>query len=189
MVSRTVEEIIEVEVKARVHDLKALEALLVNMGFEVQGTEEHRDLYLQHPVRDFGQTDEALRIRWRDHDVLLTYKGPKLDDVTKSREEMEIGVAGDPSEMLERVGFRPIGEVRKRRTVLRYEKDGIRACLDRVDLLGDFVELEMASSESGFEGARSYLLALAKRLGLEDLERRSYLELLLSMEGVGPPVR
>lgn len=49
-----------------------------------------RDIFFQHVNRDFTQTDECLRLRIRKGDLSITYKGPKLDQETKSREEIEI---------------------------------------------------------------------------------------------------
>ncbi|MEM4524643.1 MAG: class IV adenylate cyclase, partial [Archaeoglobaceae archaeon] len=50
---------------------------------------EEFDLYFSHPCRDFAETDEALRIRV-EKKIKMTYKGPKVDEETKTREEVNL---------------------------------------------------------------------------------------------------
>ncbi|GBD37647.1 hypothetical protein HRbin36_02783 [bacterium HR36] len=53
----------------------------------------------------------------------------------------------------------------------------VKVSLDNVQHLGTFVELETHASEKDLNRARTALEHLAHRLGLENPERRSYLEL------------
>ena len=76
---------LEVEQKFRVADLDAVATLLQEMGVVAQPPVEETDLYFQHPARDFAASDEALRIRQKAGVCFLTYKGPKLDPLTKTR--------------------------------------------------------------------------------------------------------
>jgi adenylate cyclase class 2 len=173
---------LEVEVKARVDALDIIEERLQDMGFSLSASEEHSDVYLNHPARDFASTDEALRLRSvRSGDVertVMTYKGPKLDSTTKTREEVNVTVKGDALSLLRLNGYTAVLTVKKSRRV--YRKKDIEVCLDTVPGLGTFVEIECQSHE--LEEARARVMALAKELGLEDLERRSYLELLLEKQ-------
>ena len=81
---------IEVELKGYA-DSKVFER--VKESFKFLRREYHEDTYYQHPCRDFSRTDEALRIRVRrfngHFEAFLTYKGPKIDEVSKTREEIE----------------------------------------------------------------------------------------------------
>ena len=168
---------IELEVKAPCRDLVGLERRLLSLGARHLEDLEQVDMYLSHPVRDFGATDEALRLRRENRRSRITYKGPKMDQDTKMREEIELEVEDleRMSMLLERVGFRPFLKVVKRRRVL--ELEGVHFCLDRVEGLGDFVEMEYQGQDLG-EGKRR-INELRTRLELEGNERRSYLELLL----------
>jgi adenylate cyclase class 2 len=56
----------------------------------------------------------------------------------------------------------------------------LEACVDEVERVGSFLELEIVADESRFEAAKAAVLALAADLGLTDQERRSYLEMLLA---------
>ena len=135
------------------------------------------DLYFSHPARDFGVTDEALRLRRENERTVITYKGPKLDQDTKLREEIELGVEDldRMSLVLERMGFRPVIRIVKKRTV--YDLQGIHFCLDRLPELGNFVEMEWQGDDLDFGKKR--IMELKQKLGLRGNERRSYLELLI----------
>lgn len=168
---------LEIEVKCPVDDLDAIEGKLKAVGAEFEGTLAQSDLYLSHPCRDFGKTDEALRLRTENGRSVLFYKGPKLDRTTKTREELSSPVPepGPLLLILERIGFRRVMAVEKVRRV--YRLDGVEVSLDRVARLGGFVELEVQDLE--LEKGREMLEATMRRLGLERTERSSYLELLL----------
>jgi len=167
----------ELEVKVPCGDLAGLEGRLKGMGASHVEDLDQVDVYFSHPVRDFGVTDEALRLRREDHRTVITYKGPKLDQDTKLREEIELGVEDlhRLSLILERLGFRPVIRIAKKRTV--YALQGIHFCLDQVAGLGDFVEMEWQGDDLD-EGKRR-ILELKQKLGLVGNERRSYLELLM----------
>lgn len=168
---------LEMEAKARVEDLGRVREKLMAMGAEFRGEERQEDLYFSHPVRDFAWTDEALRLRLAGGRSTMTYKGPKLEAVTKTREELEVGVDDHEGAVaiLERLGFRKVAMVVKRREL--YGLEGYRIMLDEVEGLGTFVEVEKATPPYQPEE----LVALLKRLGAAEgaMERRSYLELLL----------
>jgi adenylate cyclase class 2 len=168
---------LEIEIKAACDDLRAVEKRLSELGGTFCGEVEQADLYLAHPCRDFAATDEALRLRSSGGSTTLHYKGPKLDRISKSREELYVEVPDPPtmSLLLERLGFRPVAEVRKTRRT--YQVGKVEVALDRVAGLGGFVELEV--QDSPLEEGREMLFDLLKKLDLERTERRSYLELLL----------
>ncbi len=55
----------------------------------------------------------------------------------------------------------------------------VEIALDHIERLGWFAEIELAADEANLEAARATLLELGQQLGLTDVERRSYLEMLL----------
>ena len=80
----------EVEQKFPVGDMASLESKLVELGAVISDPQQEKDLYYAHPARDFRTTDEALRIRRVGHASYITYKGPKVDQTTKTRREIEL---------------------------------------------------------------------------------------------------
>ncbi|WP_048147974.1 class IV adenylate cyclase [Palaeococcus ferrophilus] len=173
---------IEVEVKGYANGsvMKA-----VKEKFNLMRREMHEDTYYQHPCRDFAETDEALRIRvkrFNGHfEAFLTYKGPKIDERSKTRREIEVTIE-DPDkyeELLKALGFREVTTVRKVREKY-FVRKGVVVALDEVEELGTFIEAETLVEEGqDVEGAVKELVELLKSLGVKRFERRSYLELLL----------
>jgi adenylate cyclase class 2 len=78
-----------------------------------------------------------------------------------------------------------VAVVRKHRRSYRLYSGGfaLNVCLDEVDELGRFAEVEIVAPEEQVEGARAALAGTVAALGLTDLERRSYLGLLLASRG------
>ncbi len=83
----------EIELKFPLTDKDRLLAALKAVGAEEQPQLQQCDRYFNHPARDFGQTNEAFRIRQSGGQTRLTYKGPLLDEATKTRREIELSLA------------------------------------------------------------------------------------------------
>ncbi len=178
----------EVENKYAIED----PALVVEQlaDFKVRWSEpaHQADWYFAHPVRDFAVTDEALRIRSIGAENFITYKGPKIDTATKTRREIELPLASGVDRpaaygaLLESLGFRPVATVRKRRRIGRciWNETPIEIAVDEVPDVGNFIELEILADQQTLARAQATLVELARRLGLEQPVRRSYLEMLMS---------
>lgn len=193
---------IEVEQKYRVATHKPTVAALGAWNVALSTPVEQVDTYYRHPQRDFAQTDEALRLRTVGKQNCMTYKGPKLDAETKTRREEEVRLADGPEarksceEILAQLGFEPVATVTKHRVVGNFERDGfdVEVALDHVEELGPFVEIEISIHVSReaqrveaervdpdqVTAAKRVLANLSNELSLSEVERRSYLELLLA---------
>jgi adenylate cyclase class 2 len=177
----------EVEIKFPLKDVKHFAPLLKGLGAEELDAQEHTDRYFNHPARDFAQSDEALRLRSIGNRNFITYKGPKIDPVTKTRQEIEIKYApgGEESErlaeMLTLLSFRETLTVNKTRRVFHLNWDGreVEVLLDDVEGLGQYAEIETIAEEGEQEAAKECVLSLARKLGLNESERRSYLRMLI----------
>ncbi|MBL8829406.1 MAG: class IV adenylate cyclase [Planctomycetaceae bacterium] len=183
----------EVEMKFPVADRDTLQKRLAGYGLVWHEPIVQVDRYFNHPSRDFASTDEALRIRSVGERNWMTYKGPKIDAVTKTRRELEFplvegATACEPLvEVLMALGFRATAEVHKQRqsTHLTFQHREFEVLLDEVQGVGQFVEIETIATEEVLTQARESLLALAAELGLGTSERRSYLEMVLEKQVVG----
>lgn len=178
----------EVEIKFHALDHEALAGKLRAIGAREGTVIEQEDIYLAHPARDFAATDEALRLRRVGAENRITYKGPKLGGPTKTREEIELPFAAGAdaleqfARLFERLGFRPVATIRKVRRPFALEHAGrmLEVVLDRAEGLGDFAEVEtLADGPDDLPASQSAVLALAEALGLERVERRSYLRMFL----------
>ena len=177
---------IEVEAKAHVNDFNSVLKKLKEIGAAKVMVEHQKDIYFNNlEYRDFEKSDEALRIRNttinnEKTEIILTYKGPKLDDVSKTRKEIEVNVedSKNTSLILENLGFKPAANVEKDRTTYSFQEFAIS--LDKVHQVGNFVEIEKGMVEGeDFKEAIDKIFKIYKKLGIEDgFERRSYLELM-----------
>lgn len=180
----------EVEVKYRVPGHDAIKNKLKELNAKFLEHTEETDIYFNSPVRDFAKTDEALRVRiYGDGTVVLTYKGPRIGSVGKTREELSVTINDLENllEILKRLDFREVARVVKRRDVYNYENFTIY--MDIVEGLGYFVEVEtMTNNRELINKATEEVLQLGDRLGLSRdwIERRTYLELVLE-KGVNKP--
>ncbi len=168
---------LEIEVKAKLRAPEETRKRLLSLGAKYVETKVQVDTYYNHPSRDFASTDEALRLREQDGRVIMTYKGPKVDKLTKTREEEQVGVSDGKSAViiLEKLGFSEVRKVKKTRNY--YTLRGMKVMLDEVEGLGDYMEIE----KPGEEYEPRELIDLLLELGVEekDMERRSYLGLLM----------
>lgn len=164
---------LELEMKAKIdtYTRGRVNQILRRAEFIEEKIEE--DIYFSSPIKDFKETDEALRVRYSNNKVILTYKGPKLDKVSKSREEYEAFVSGEIEQILQKLGYKEVLKVKKKRKVYRYKEYIIS--IDEVEDLGEYLEVELKSDNlrdvEKIEGLFNLLFL--------DSERRSYLELLL----------
>jgi adenylate cyclase class 2 len=181
----------EVELKFPVRDPERVWQRLAALGATWTEPVAHADRYFQHPSRNFVETDEALRIRTVGEQNVLTYKGPLLDALTKTRREIEVDVQPGESgltqmiDILQHLGFIPVRTVAKTRRggALDWQGQPVQWTWDDVPPLGQFVELELVVAETDRDAARDTLLQLGAHLQLGASERRSYLAMLLERDG------
>jgi adenylate cyclase class 2 len=182
----------EVEQKFVLENSADLLARLEALGARPTGEHQQRDRYFNHPARDFAATDEALRIRSTGEKNVVTYKGPKLSTRSKTRRELEtpLGAGAAAADRfastLVALGFTPVAVVEKTRRTFELVWEGHRgeiAC-DQVRDVGLFAEIEFLGAETDgadISSLEDILFRLAERLGLAQVERRSYFELLLAL--------
>lgn len=182
----------EIEIKVPIENMEDMMERLLEQEFRKIGSVREEDTYYNSEYYDVKSRDEALRIRRSldlesgKHTAQINFKGKKIDRVSMSRREYETEIE-DPermNEILTAVGFLPAAAVRKMRIYLSRRE--MTACLDQVEGLGDFLELEVIIKE---ENLRSRYLAemeeLLGKLGLSsaDTVRTSYLGLLAEKTG------
>ncbi|MCI0376588.1 MAG: class IV adenylate cyclase [Gemmataceae bacterium] len=178
---------LEIEMKFPVADFAPILERMTLLHAKGGEPVEEADHYFNAPDRDFARTDEALRLRRVGSRSLVTYKGPKEPGPTKTRTELELPLTPG-AESAERfcrflayLGYRATAVVKKIRRAFHFRGDGfsLKVCLDEVESLGHFVEVEIVATESDKEKAQRVILKLAEEMGLDNAERLSYLEMVL----------
>ena len=172
---------LEIELKVAVDDLGKVRTRLTEKNAAMIGKVHEHDIYYNAPHRDFGVTDEALRVRYTDNRAVVTYKGAKLKKSgLKAREEVNTGIESGAAfeTMLDRLGFIKTAEVNKWRENYRFHNAMIS--LDSVDELGTFVEIEVMTGSENSD-AEDQIEKISKEIGVHgEPILASYLELLLS---------
>lgn len=177
----------EIEIKLPVKNLDDMKERLRSKGFQEEAVIREHDMYYNSLYHDAKKLGEALRIRKSTNlftgktQAQINFKGKKLDRISMSRQEYETLVENPESmeQILIALGFEPAAAVQKTRCYMKY--DNMAACLDQVDNLGDFLELEIIASE---ESLRVRCLQSMERLltelglSMEDTVRTSYLSML-----------
>ena len=183
---------IEVEVKLPIENKEILEEALAKKGFIKTSQVCEEDMYFDNASGQIRRGGEALRIRkvtdlqTGKSQSVMTYKGKKLDTVSMSRRELETGVADAKTCMgiFEALGFEMVPPVVKK-IRQEYTLDNMNACVDQVQGLGNFLEMEMVIEEQ--DNKEEALLQIEKMLDslgyrMEDTTRRSYLSMLQRKE-------
>lgn len=177
----------EIEIKLPVSSLEEIKEKLILNGFQEGASIRESDMYYNSEYHDVKKLGEAIRIR-KSTDLLtgqmqaqLNFKGKKIDQVSMSRQEYETVV--ENPECMEKIlialGFSPVAGVQKTRCYMK--QDEMTACLDQVDGLGSFLELEViAAEESMRETYLQRMEGLLAELGLSmgETVRTSYLSML-----------
>ena len=184
---------IEIEVKLRIKDVAVLEKKLLEQGYKSIETLRETDTYFDGGINGIKKSGQALRVRrtvncvtGKEHSA-ITFKGEKIDAVSMARLELETVVeSGEAAErILCALGFYPVQPiVVKIRKILR-NRD-LCACLDDVQGLGTFLELEiMAESEEARPAALERIEEILNSVGytMDDTTRVSYLSQLQKQAG------
>lgn len=182
---------LEIEQKYRLADTVGFLARLEAAGLHLGDPHVEADHYLNAPDRDFARTDEAFRLRRSGDQNYLTYKGPKQPGPVKTREELEIAVPpGDEAaaqylRLFACLGYRFVTVVTKHRRSVSWQRDGfdLTLCLDEVADLGSFAEVEVVTDPAQVDAARALVQTVAGELGLTQVEPRSYLRMVLEVQG------
>ena len=138
----------EVELKFLDIDVKEIKQKLESLGAELK----YDTIIESYPFlrKGFSRSDSSLkglRVRKINNDVIITYKGPKIDSKMTVREEIEIRVDSYERALLliERLGFER-GEVfRKHR--FHYEFGEVHFEIDTLDNVLSYLEIETKSED------------------------------------------
>ncbi|MFX1493911.1 MAG: class IV adenylate cyclase [Promethearchaeota archaeon] len=191
---------IEVEIKVAISNPVSLEENLKKLDGIYVISLDHEDTYFNMPrkLRNFKKTDEALRLRksieFNKNDKenttvirsFITYKGKKIDQTTKTREEIEVEIKNfeKMKKLFENLGFREIFTVKKERKLydFNFKNEKIEVLIDFLPILNqNFMEAEViVESKEEIPPIRAKLFEFLKKFGISksDSIRESYLELI-----------
>lgn len=181
---------IEVEIKVHISEAeyRGMSSKLAELEFNFSTNMKEIDVYYNGPDKNYFESGEALRIRTSENLVTkelqsyVTYKGKKLDTLSNTRVEHEVGIDNmiTMGHIFTSLNFIELLSVEKQRDY--YIKNNLHVCVDYVKNLGYFIELEiLVSQDTERNSALVELFLLLNQLGLSNdrLEERSYAHLLV----------
>lgn len=139
----------EIEVKAKLIDAAAVETKLRAMGAKLSPPVRQADsVYLQNGTafKDITVNTPVLRIREQTPGkILLTYKHIRGEELDKQEHEVAVSDGKEMAQILELSGFYQAVAFTKTRR--KCAISGYEICLDEVDGLGSFIEIEKLISD------------------------------------------
>jgi adenylate cyclase class 2 len=163
----------EIEVKLKVSDFEKLKDKLIQMGCVLSEPIFQDDItFVDHNYGDYDNFQSGkniLRIRKSNNKYIFTLKQPQKNEMDSIERETEITDPEEFKEALILMGYRKAVEVRKVRVKTKYKNYEI--CLDNVEDLGYFVEVEKIVDTGDSELIQNELLEFLKTLGLNISER------------------
>ncbi len=166
----------EIEAKLKVDSLSEIEHKLGELGARFLTEQMQTDYYFDDVNSTLTNADQCLRLRKqiveKSESCFLTYKGAKEKSLLKRRQEIEseINDADSIHKLLLALGYEQVLIVEKKRRLWLF--CNCEVALDRLPLLGDFVEIEGPDEEK--------ISNVQNSLGLADLPHipKSYASLL-----------
>ena len=136
----------EIEAKLKIDSPQEIEHKLLELDAEFLDEQLQIDYYFDNEQDIFRKSDKALRLRRQQtqgrEKFFLTYKGPREKGQFKKRQEIDIEMADFSSAqtLLLALGYeKALVFEKKRRT---YRLNHCKVALDKLPLLGNFLEIE-----------------------------------------------
>ena len=170
----------EIEIKLKVNDIDSLETKLKEAGCVFEDSITQQDVIYSSSV-NAGSFDEAkeghvaIRIRKEGEKAKLTLKQQKTGEMDNLEYESEIEDIVAIDKILSTLGWKP--EVAVVKTRKQGKLGEYQVCLDGVEQLGNYIELEkIADEDSDPEKIRDELLKTLEPFGLtrSDEETKGY---------------
>ncbi len=177
---------LEVEIKFKVDDFAVSETLnKIKEIFQFDYECREIDVYFNSEWHQYEKRGEALRLReiQRANEParsVITYKGKKLSQESKAREEIELDITElqDWRLLLSRLHFHEVATIEKRRQYFSAEQ--MTVTVDEISGIGCFVEIEKMADAADLHSSENEIKLLAQAIGLTEIEPLSYLELWLN---------
>jgi len=161
----------EIEVKARLQNEATFLASAKEHGIAFGKAVSQVDTIFLSKTAYGDPNWNVFRIRIESGKAILTMK---YNASTRTRDNIEnetvIADTATVTKMLLRLGYKPAVMVNKTRRIGHYQN--LEVCLDKVEDLGTFVEIEeLVDKTANVDVVQAKLWILAKKLGLKDSDR------------------
>ncbi|MDO8743454.1 MAG: class IV adenylate cyclase [Candidatus Azambacteria bacterium] len=163
----------EIEVKAKVANLDTVAQKLLKLGCALSEPLTQNDTIFVDdkygPFEKFQPDKNLLRIRESQGKFLFTLKQPKSNQLDCIERETEILNPQEMKEVLLLMGYHEAVQVHKVRIKTNYNNWEI--CLDKVEGLGSFIEVEKICEDVDAEKIQNELFAFLQTLDIKPEDR------------------
>lgn len=163
----------EIEVKAKLKDRKKVETKLKELGGKLSDPVKQEDVVYNHKDKNvyaLGKDAGAvLRIRKSKGETLLTLKKNLTSELDCLEHESKISDPIEIHNILTVLQFVPMVEINKLRSKCNVGEYEI--CLDNVEGLGDFIEVEYLCEDGDGEEISEELMKFLESLGVSREDR------------------
>lgn len=161
----------EIEVKYRLDDIDQLVKRLEKLGCKMSAIQYQKDTVYVSDLKHVNSEAGSIFLRVRKNNDKVELNAKKHEKMMQSRKEVEFEVSSyeDANHFLELIGFEKWVEVMKKRVHTTYENCNV--CIDEVDSLGSFVELEYVVGDlEDDQNILEKIERIAKKLGIDTTE-------------------
>ncbi len=162
----------EIEVKARIKNKDEILENLKKIGCVFEDVRKQVDVVYVEKVGDlktFLSNKIFLRIRESNGKFIFTLKSNGENSLTKIEHETEViskeGIEG----ILETLNYVPAVTTKKTRYITHY--NNFEICVDNVEGLGDFIEVETITNEGDAEPIQDEMFSFLESLGVKKEDR------------------
>ena len=161
----------EIELKFKVDNLDALINKLKEEQCEISTVKMQNDTIYVQNLDDIESKEGSvwLRVRKENDKIELNYKKQSKKKMESEEIEFEVSSYELANQFLKALGYLPWVEVNKKRRYSKYKEYNI--CIDEVERLGSFIELEILVDKDNKEDYELALLEVAKKLGINPDKR------------------
>ena len=171
----------EIEMKAKIKNGTEMIKKLEDLGCVFNNPILQNDTVFSNPSISFVEFlpdgQNLLRIREQNDEIIFTLKRPQANELDAIEREVRVDKRKELEDIIKFMGYEKAIVVRKTRRTARFRDYEI--CVDEVEELGSFIELERISDENA-EKVQSEMIEFLHSLGIakDDLVFRGYDTLL-----------
>lgn len=161
----------EIEVKAKVNDLTLLLEKANDLGIKFGRPIFQDDSTYETKISKTDPAWNIFRIRKQENQIILTMKY-LASNRSRDNHERESIIDNDKAviDMLERVGYKFGVRIMKKRRKAKYQ--GLEICLDEIEDLGNFIEIEkLADDNADVDLIQSELWEILLKMGIKPEDR------------------
>ena len=166
----------EIEIKAKLRDKKSVMKKLGDFGCKFEPKITQEDVVFSEKigsVEKYMSNKNFLRLRVKNNGkILFTIKQRQKNHLDKIEHEVEISSKEEMKKALLLIGYKEAVGIKKTRVITHY--DGREICLDEVEGLGDFIEMETLVSDGDAEKIQEEMFKFFEKIGIKPDDRINF---------------